>query len=205
MARGQKYSDEIKERAFALLAVNNNIQEVARQLKVPYTTLKGWEKEFLKQSLPEEVKEQAEEPTKEPKTKNKKAKKQITNFTNNTNRNLVELRNEKKKEFIGNAWGVIDKGMQILTMRLERVLESEKELNELVNEMRKNGELSSEQIKELYKKLAAIKIEDPGKLATIIGTMYDKQALANNEPTSKIDGSLKIEDMIKKVTGESDF
>jgi transposase-like protein len=205
MARGQKYSDEIKERAFALLAVNNNIQEVARQLKVPYTTLKGWEKEFLKQSLPEEVKEQAEEPTKEPKTKNNKTKKQITNFTNNTNRNLVELRNEKKKEFITQAWGIVDKATKILEQRLDRALYSEQELDELVKQMRASNELSSEQVKELYRKMALIKIEDAGKLATIIGTMYDKQALANNEPTSKIDGSLKIEDMIKKVTGESDF
>lgn len=202
MARGQKYSDEIKEQAFALLAVNNNVREIARKLKVPYTTLKGWEKEFLKQSLPQG---ETEEPIEEPKTKSEKQTSVVTNVTNNINKNLVQLRNEKKKEFIGSAWGLIDTGMQILTKRLERALDSEHELDELVYEMRTSGELTPEQVKELYRKLALIKIEDPGKLATIIGTMYDKQALANNEPTSKIDGSLRIEDMIKKVTGTSDF
>ena len=53
--------------------------------------------------------------------------------------------------------------------------------------------------------MAAIKVEDVGKLATMLGTLYDKQALANNEATSKVDGVIRIEDIIKKAEGKSDF
>ena len=42
MARGQKYPDEIKEKAFLLYATCGNYNEVSRQLCVPYATVKGW-------------------------------------------------------------------------------------------------------------------------------------------------------------------
>ena len=181
-----KYNDDIKEKAYALLTTNNNIREVARQLKIPLSTLIGWKKKFI-----QEDKEYNDT--------------QGTNVNESNTNKFVQLRNEKKQEFITQAWGIVDKATKILEQRLDRALYSEQELDELVKQMRASNELSSEQVKELYRKMALIKIEDAGKLATIIGTMYDKQALANNEPTSKVDGSFRIEDMIKKVTGESDF
>ena len=42
MPRGKKYTDEIKEKAFALYASTGNINEVARELNVPRSTVKGW-------------------------------------------------------------------------------------------------------------------------------------------------------------------
>ena len=42
MARGQKYPDEIKEKAFLLYATCGNYNEVSRELDVPITTIKGW-------------------------------------------------------------------------------------------------------------------------------------------------------------------
>lgn len=42
MARGQKYSDEIKEQAYLLYATCGNYNEVSRQLDVPFSTVKGW-------------------------------------------------------------------------------------------------------------------------------------------------------------------
>lgn len=50
MARGKKYNDDIKEKAFALLACNNNAQVVADKLGLPYTTVKGWEKKWIRQA-----------------------------------------------------------------------------------------------------------------------------------------------------------
>ena len=35
MARGQKYNDDLKEQAYALLAVNNSVAFVAKELGLP--------------------------------------------------------------------------------------------------------------------------------------------------------------------------
>lgn len=42
MARGQKYPDDIKEKAYLLYATCDNYNEVSRALDVPITTIKGW-------------------------------------------------------------------------------------------------------------------------------------------------------------------
>lgn len=42
MARGKKYPDDIKEKAYLAYATCGNINEVARQLGVPYATVAGW-------------------------------------------------------------------------------------------------------------------------------------------------------------------
>ena len=46
MARGSKISDEVKERAFALLAANDNVQSVADELGLPRTTVNTWKKKW---------------------------------------------------------------------------------------------------------------------------------------------------------------
>ena len=42
MARGQRYSEEIKERAFALAAITPSVSAIAKELNLPRTTVKGW-------------------------------------------------------------------------------------------------------------------------------------------------------------------
>ena len=44
--RGQKTDEQTKEKALAMLAVSNNLAEVARKLKVPESTLRDWRKGF---------------------------------------------------------------------------------------------------------------------------------------------------------------
>ena len=50
MAQGKKYNDDVKERAFALLACNNSVAYVAKELDLPYSTVKTWEKNFFAQN-----------------------------------------------------------------------------------------------------------------------------------------------------------
>jgi hypothetical protein len=45
MARGKKYNDEAKEKALAMLATNNNMEEIARELNIPKSTLCTWKKQ----------------------------------------------------------------------------------------------------------------------------------------------------------------
>lgn len=40
--RGKKYSDEVKEKAYALYAVNGNLQETSKIIGVPANTISGW-------------------------------------------------------------------------------------------------------------------------------------------------------------------
>lgn len=56
MARGKKYPDEIKEKAYLMYATCTNIEEVSRALNVPASTLSGWLKAKARDS-PDEFEE----------------------------------------------------------------------------------------------------------------------------------------------------
>ena len=104
MARGQKYNNDIKEKAFALLAVNNSVAAVANKLGIPRTTINSWKEEYDREA------KEGGEPT------------------------IVELRQEKKKQFVDDAWEMIGKVKTILERRLDRAIKSESEMDELVVE-----------------------------------------------------------------------
>lgn len=169
MARGQKYNDDLKEKAFALLAVNNSVSLVAKELGLPRSTVKTWKEIYDKEA------EEGGEPT------------------------IAELRQENKKRFVDDAWRLINKTKTLLERRLDRALTNEDELDELLDEICKldNKELSNEQRKALYSKIKTLKLEQTKELAVVLGTLYDKQALANKEATAIIDGNItfkKFED-----------
>lgn len=103
-----------------------------------------------------------------------------------------ELRRKKKEQFISDAWELIDVSKSILEKRLRRANEAEEELDLMMEELAKADSITDSQRRALYKKLESIKIEDIGKLAVVLGTIYDKQALANKEATSIIDGSIAV-------------
>ena len=49
--KGQKYNDDIKEKAIAMLTVNNSVSYVAKKLELPRSTVKTWKIQFDKQAL----------------------------------------------------------------------------------------------------------------------------------------------------------
>lgn len=175
MAQGKKYNDDIKEKAYALLACNNNAQVVADELGIPYTTVKTWEKKWVKQA------QGRAEATGETVTKHDED-------------NLIELRKKKKAEFVEDAWGLIGKIRTLLERRIDRALDSEDILDELVEEITKldNKQLTDAQRKALYSKMHSIKIESAKELAVVLGTLYDKQALANKEATAIVEGNISF-------------
>lgn len=175
MAQGKKYNDDIKEKAYALLACNNNAQVVADELGIPYTTVKTWEKKWVKQAQGQA------EATGEAVTKHDED-------------NIIELRKKKKAEFVEDAWGLIGKIRTLLERRIDRALDSEDKLDELVEEITKldNKQLTDAQRKALYSKMHSIKIESTKELAVVLGTLYDKQALANKEATAIVGGNISF-------------
>lgn len=120
---------------------------------------------------------------------------------------FINLRKKKKEEFVQEAWKTIEAAQTLLARRIGRALTNEDAIDELVAEITQQDEnalpLSQEERKAIYRKYSAIKVEDISKLTTVIGTLYDKQALANDEPTGRVD--VRLEDYINKVEGDSDY
>jgi transposase-like protein len=165
MRKQRTYNDKDKEKAFALLTSGETCSQVAETLGIPYTTVKTWEKKWEEEGFGED------------------------------NKNLVEIRNQKKEEFTRNAWDIIGKANELLSRRIERALASEDEIDEIINEVALAGKatLQPEEKKHLFSKLRAIKVDDIREIATVIGTIYDKQALANKEATSVVEGGVVVE------------
>ena len=132
MAKGQKYNDDIREKAIALLTVNNSVSFVARELGLPRSTVKSWKEAFDK-----EAEESGED-------------------------NIAKLRQKKKEDFINDAWKLIDLSKGVLEKRLTRAMDNEEALDELVEEISKLDykTLTSQQRQALYMKLAKISLND---------------------------------------------
>lgn len=197
MAKGKKYNDDIKEKAFALLACNNNAQVVADKLGLPYTTVKTWEKNWIRQAQEREARQRALQGTPQG-ADNAEAEgaptNPVTKSTKFEDESLIELRKKKKAEFVDDAWGLIGKIRTLLERRLDRALDSEDVLDELVEEITQldHKQLTDSQRKALYLKMSSIKIESVKELAVVLGTLYDKQALANKEATAIVEGNIAV-------------
>lgn len=178
MAQGKKYNDDIKEKAFALLACNNSVADVARELKLPYTTVKTWQIKFIEQSK-ELAQQEIENGERDERSDEK---------------DLVRLRQKKKEEFINEAWNLVSKTKTLIERRLDRAIESEDVIDQILDEILSldKEDLSDQQRRSICSKISAIKIENVRELAIVLGTLYDKQALANKEPTAVFDGSMTI-------------
>ncbi len=109
---------------------------------------------------------------------------------------LEEIRRAHKEVFISEAWAMIGDAQTILSRRLNRAINSEDAIDELIRivEERPDEELSDDVKKNLIKRLKAISCEDISKVATVMGTLYDKSALASKEATAIIGGTVKFED-----------
>lgn len=128
--KGRKYSDEVKEKAYAMYAVCGNYEEVSRQIGVPANTIIGW----VKNKPPD---------------------------------GYEELRDQKRKEFINSASEIIEIAMERLK-------------NDLLNDMRSIP---------------------ANHLTTVIGTLYDKKALAAGESTDNVRVSVKLPEELDDYAG----
>lgn len=145
MAQGKKYNDDIKEKVFALLACNNSVAEVARTLNLPYSTVQTWLNKYIAQS---EILAQQEK-----------------NGVRNYEQDLVKLRQQKKEEFIRNAWRTIGKAHTLIEKRIDRAMENPDDPECEIN------------VREL---------------STVLGTLYDKQALACKDATTIVEANATV-------------
>lgn len=106
---------------------------------------------------------------------------------------LAKLRAKKKERFARKAWRSIELSMTLLERRLERAVEQEAELDRLLQEANGEDAVRSERArKEILGKLSVLRCEDMGKLATVLGTLYDKQALIAKEETEIVGGEVRL-------------
>ena len=180
MARGSKISDEVKERAFALLAVNNNVQAVADELGIPRTTVNTWKKRWEKEEKNAPAAEKSAVDTSENIPTDK-----ISDVCT-----LAELRQRKKEEFVDKAWGMLERTQNLLERRIKRAEAHERDIDKLVDEVKRLPGLNQTERNALFTKLSEIKLESAKSLAVLLGTLYDKQALAAKEPTMNVGGSV---------------
>lgn len=100
---------------------------------------------------------------------------------------FVKLRNEKMAEFSKRASEIIQKGLILLNKRFDRAIASESDLDILIDEIftTNKQELSQDEKNRLVNKIRALQLQDIKAITTAIGTLFDKKALADGQPTER--------------------
>ena len=164
MPRGT-YSDKEKEQVFSMYAAGIAGREISRQLDIPEPTIRKWirkEKAAYDAYLKSGTREDAPKAV-----------------------DLDAMRMQKKIEFINSAWTLIGKSLRLADNRVTRALEQEEALDAMIEEIGAE-DMSDQQKRVLIAKLRELQIQGVRELSTLIGTMYDKAALASGENTAKV-------------------
>ena len=111
-----------------------------------------------------------------------------------------KLREQKKEEFINGAWDIVMRAQRLIAKRLDRAEKDDERLDMLLDEVEdmSDDDISDAQRRVLVKRITDLKLDDIGKLGTVMGTMFDKHALALNQPTAIHGGEVvvkRFEDM----------
>ncbi len=111
---------------------------------------------------------------------------------------FAELRREKKAQFVNQAWNIIEDALKLGANRVKRALEHEAELDEIIDVISDDENLSDKMKSNLINKVRTLQIQGIKDISTFIGTLYDKQALAvgdatgRQEVTGKDGGPIKV-------------
>ena len=99
-----------------------------------------------------------------------------------------QLRTQKQKEFSDKATEVIEKGLLLLNRRLERAIEEEETLDELIDDIEDidDEEMSYQKKQATITKIRSMQLHNLKDLTTAIGTLYDKRALSKGELTQNV-------------------
>ena len=174
--RGQNRNPEEQAKAKALYASGMPMAEISSKLHIPDRTIYGWKKQW-EDSGDEE---------------------------------LAKLRDVQKNRFIEQAQRIIDKTSNLLEIKIDKAVKSEREGQELLEQLEatlREAGASEEDIKtqlvSLRKVVDKSRVENISQVSTVIGTMYDKKALAEGRSTNNT--NISIEGFIEKISGDSEF
>ena len=109
---------------------------------------------------------------------------------------LDELRQQKKREFIDEAWEDIRAaqylGRQKIKLATVAAEGFQEKVDELVDLLKENEKTNGRDIVELIRALSSILNIPLSHVGTYLGIIYDKQALAAGEATSREEGNVEI-------------
>ena len=152
---------------------------------MPESTVRGWKKKFEREDA------EADEATQST-VDGGGGKELLVHYTTN----FAELRALKKREMIERAWRIIEKTQMLTEKGLDRAIEDAPKIDGVLTLLSTVGsQMSGTELKAALKTLTELKLMDVGKLSSVMGTMYDKQALALGEATENVGEARRFEDM----------
>ena len=198
----RQYTDTEKAEIVARAKVGESVSALSRELSIPRSTLRGWIRAELDPKTAEKkekkrvdiVEKGGESKARACAKKNTRAcvdaspGRQGGESDTKEEKNDQSTQSERKQSFSDSSWDNIEKAHKIINRRLNRALDNEDALDKIVDIVWSINEkdLSYEQKLSLLSKLRRIKVEDVREMVILIGTLYDKQALANGEVNGKI-------------------
>ena len=169
MARGKKTSEAKREQAKALIYLNPNVTEPEIAKTIGIGKSTA---HYLKKDIIE----------------------------NDIGKDEFEsLREEKKKQFIEEAWEVVGKALKLTNKRFTKALEDEGALEEIISRMNADVEIKGAEKQALYRRLKDLQMTNIRDIAIALGTIYDKQALASGEPTMISERQEPTPDLVKEL------
>ena len=181
MAKGQRISEEQIEVMRAYLATGNSLAETARRMGLPKSTVATWKKRFESEDVHSDEQARTE----------KGAPARVGG-----GHTFEELRTFNRERFIEEAGDIVVATQELIRYNLQKAYEQRKKIDEIIELLHKRGEvLTDKEFRRVMLTLLELKAPDIGKLSSVMGTMYDKRALANGEPTENVGGVIKFEDL----------
>lgn len=115
---------------------------------------------------------------------------------------FAKLCEEKRDEFSEKASRIIDKGLKILDKRLTTALEKQDALDKLIDEIESTDEdeISHKQKMSAISLIQEAQIQRIKDISTMIGTLYDKRALARGESTQNLGFTANSEELAKLMS-----
>lgn len=115
-----------------------------------------------------------------------------------------KLRIEKREEFSEKASEIIDKGLLLLNRRLNRAIEEEEQLDDLIEEVYSmdDEEMSQQSKTATVNKIRNMQLHNLKDITTAIGTLYDKRALSKGEMTQNVGFATNLSiDKLAEISG----
>ena len=206
MERGQRLSKKQIETMRAYLATGCSVSETARKMSLAKSTVSGWKKQFETEGVrkkDEQGRTQKgagarvgdERTADEQRTPDEREAAEESEGSD-TPATFEELRAFNQERFIRDAGEIVREAQSLIKYNLEKAVEQRKKIDEVIELLAERGKvLTDKELRRVLLMLLELKAPDIGKLSSVMGTMYDKRALARGEPTENLGGTIKFEDL----------
>ncbi len=125
------------------------------------------------------------------------SKAKTSDILNNLDKDAFEqLRTKKREQFIDQAWVDIDSALELGRQKVKlatvAINEFQRTIDKLIDLLENNKDTNGRGIIDLIKALSSVTGIPLAHISTYVGTLYDKQALAQGKPTEINDTVIKV-------------